>query len=668
LHLNIMARLILLFLSVLLLLPLASTAADTIEITCEAGLDNYYKDGFFTGAVVELKNSGDEVDGEIVITGGSTGKEQIRRPVILPRGGWKRIELSLLDYNNIQSISYQVENKVLATITPPEKYVAERSSLVFGNIGTANTGLRVIAGVTTPKIYELGFNPGQVPAHWQNLEMFNAIVMAQPFSSELRMGQQEALVDWVHHGGHLVVFVGGEYQRMKTGMWRRLFPAPWQGTRSVNSLTPLAAYCGSTSVVEGRTMVSVPGPAPGETIVSSDTGLPLVQRVQAGRGSVTLLMFDSKSRAWNSWKDKYFFIGKCLGLEYFPVNSYPGYQSLEDSVRRWMGQAVTRKGGGLAGFFLFCVLYILCIGPADYLFIKRIRRPLLTWLTFPLFIVLFSGFVYLFIYRMEAGKMDIQECRIINLASGSDQVWGTSYAGITSLSNSSYNLPLEQKDFAVNVQGDVSLMTTQQPLTMTIGAEKAECSAYMPVGTMLFFRTEWSEPLPGVFEAELNMAGRNSSLVIKNTLPDNLSNCLLFYKNNVYKIGQIKRGADNIRLGQPYKSFVDWFNETGEHNPLYRLRESVRMASDDFSRIYFRLCWYERWARETLKTEKEIVQALNYNDTQTDMTRYWKEGQAVLLGETDYAPARFGTGGLLPKYEGFSVFKVSIPVTGGESL
>lgn len=46
-------------------------------------------------------------------------------------------------------------------------------------------------------------------------------------------------------------------------------------------------------------------------------------------------------------------------------------------------------------FFALIFTWLLIIGPGDYFLVRFLKRPWLTWITFPTWVILFIGFLYI---------------------------------------------------------------------------------------------------------------------------------------------------------------------------------------------------------------------------------------------------------------------------------
>ena len=64
---------------------------------------------------------------------------------------------------------------------------------------------------------------------------------------------------------------------------------------------------------------------------------------------------------------------------------------------------------------LLLLVYLVVIGPLDQYWLKRINRPMLTWITFPCYVVLFSLLIYFIGYKLRAGESEWNELHLVDV-------------------------------------------------------------------------------------------------------------------------------------------------------------------------------------------------------------------------------------------------------------
>lgn len=131
----------------------------------------------------------------------------------------------------------------------------------------------------------------------------------------------------------------------------------------------------------------------------------------------------------------------------FPMND-------KDEIQQYAGQ--NSGGGGLFGsfwkarrtygwwgfFWIVLILgaYVAVIGPLDKWLVKRTRRPLLTWVLFPAFIVVFSLMAYRYSSIVNVGTMRAVYATVLDVAPDQGVARGNSMLWIYSVKNDSYEI------------------------------------------------------------------------------------------------------------------------------------------------------------------------------------------------------------------------------------
>src|SRR6266436_2079251 len=95
---------------------------------------------------------------------------------------------------------------------------------------------------------------------------------------------------------------------------------------------------------------------------------------------------------------------------------------------------------------LLLVVYLLVIGPVDQYCLQRANKQMLTWLTFPVYVALFSLLIYYIGYKLRAGETEWNELHLVDiLPHGETAEWrGRTYASVYSPVNAQYKVAGDQ--------------------------------------------------------------------------------------------------------------------------------------------------------------------------------------------------------------------------------
>ena len=280
------------------------------------------------------------------------------------------------------------------------------------------------------------------------LEGLNAVYLASPAAPGLKEPQVEALVAWVQLGGHLVVGIdqptdvnatpwlrtllpadvsGVDEVRMDGELHRWLvsgadpgeygfrppgLPGPILGANTVSDLRPDPAFDQATLPVAGLRRKD------GTVLAAAADGRALILTAPRGRGRVTVLAFHPERDPIRSWSHRNWFWARVAGvpsglLEPGDLNVWGG-RGL-DSVFGAMIETRQVQKLPVGILLLLLVVYLVVIGPLDQWWLRRINRPMLTWVTFPAYVVLFSLLIYYLGFRLRAGNSEYNELHLVDV-------------------------------------------------------------------------------------------------------------------------------------------------------------------------------------------------------------------------------------------------------------
>jgi hypothetical protein len=357
-------------------------------------------------------------------------------------------------------------------------------------------------------------------------------------------------------------------------------------------------------------------------------------RVPHGLGSVTLIGFDVKDPVLADWKGRFAFWQKVV-KDFAPTVETGAVA--EGQPFRQRGGSIDYAGTDLTSrlyqqleqfdtptisfgwVVLFIFLYIVIIGPVDYLLLKLFFKRLeLTWITFPAVVITVSLLAYFTAYAIKGQDLKINKIDLVDIdmrsgikedgTPGSARAFGTCWFTILSPRIQNYTVGLEPMLYrwqgleppAQPIEPTMSWLA--RPETGGLGSSGRGRSASLftrsysyepnaiglrdvpiPVWTTKSFTASWDAPFSKLpFESKLHHeAGRAGALggTITNNLPFNLKECALIYHDWVYMLPDLQQGVatqivpDQLRP----KKISDWATldivSTGSFDPSPVLRQ-----------------------------------------------------------------------------------------------
>ena len=287
------------------------------------------------------------------------------------------------------------------------------------------------------------------------------------------LSRLEAIVQWVRGGGRLIISVCADKQNtvsqlLQCSAWKPALPVKLpddSGDILANAPKRLEGVEKWAGVIDARFLGKgangkVPiaqldhrqGPAPDWEVfakVGGDDPRPVLTRVSYGRGQIIFVAFalddQSPFSQWESGQDKGWekFWTKLIRDTVAPrlapaeAQNAPGIPlrrgSREQQFNNLGGEGISGPEGGLASVLnrtltnfnvkivpfgwvaLFIFIYILVVGPLDYLLLKYVFKRLeLTWITFPVVVFAVSLAAYFTAYAIKGKELRINQVDLLD--------------------------------------------------------------------------------------------------------------------------------------------------------------------------------------------------------------------------------------------------------------
>lgn len=194
-------------------------------------------------------------------------------------------------------------------------------------------------------------------------------------------------------------------------------------------------------------------------------------------------------------------------------------------------------------------IYLVVIGPGDYYLLKRLKKPMWTWVTFPVYVILFSFLVYGIGYLLRAGDEEWNTVTVIDhVGQGEDSLQrGRIFGGLYSPRNATYPMQLDfpWAQFRSEYQGlGGGQMTGSKGLEVRSTGAGVQGSITVPVWTTEVLVGDWvrsQAPVPIRMQATRN--GDELVLDLDNAGGRQWSVLQLCYGERVYNLPRLAPGA-----------------------------------------------------------------------------------------------------------------------------
>ena len=479
------------------------------------------------------------------------------------------------------------------------------------------------------------FQPTMLPDNPLLLEGLDAIYLNSEAVATLRSSQVNALIAWMNAGGHLIVAIE-QVSDVNAAPWlKNILPCEpkeivaagvhselvrWicEGTAenySTESATPLAPTP-TPPPGKRRNRQKMPTPVPAassaarDMSVFKDLGLdeafnaaeirvvtgtirdgravvsvgdkPLIITGNRGLGRVTALMFSPEREPFKSWKDLPMFWTKMLEVPmelYTTADHYAGYGHGADGIFGAMLDSRQVHKLPVGWLLILLVVYLIVIGPFDRVWLKKINKPMLTWITFPCYVVFFSGLIYFIGYRLRAGDSELNELHVVDVLRNGEkaELRGRTYFSIYSPSNAKYSVQSTLK-FAT-LRGEYLASNNGQTSDKTElfhTGDNFKADVFVPVWTSQLCLSDWwtSGDLPLAVTVKTTPNGW--SVTIDNQSGKDVKAAKLAVEKLIFDLGEIAVGQTKTKElirseGKSLEEFVR--NEAGSYQSAVQERQ-----------------------------------------------------------------------------------------------
>ncbi|HEX4590432.1 MAG TPA: hypothetical protein VH120_10915, partial [Gemmataceae bacterium] len=284
--------------------------------------------------------------------------------------------------------------------------------------------------------------------------------------------KRKAIAEWVRRGGRVVVSLGTNPDLLDAiKELRDMLPAtvPAGGKRTV-SVQPFewssrgpnvdVALGGQIAFRDGRSQFSVAMLQPRTdrpSKVLADSGAPtgnapVVVQGPYGQGRVTVVSFDLDRAPFSEWTQRRDFWESLINQAGYklpsPSDKFDRYGNRVDEFSsNLQGSLDFFEGVPVVSFgwvALFILIYIVLIGPVDYLFLKKVVKRLeWTWVTFPVIVITVSAGAYFAAYALKGRDLKMNKVDVVDIDLAGGRIDGSTWFTLFSPRIHNYTIGVE---------------------------------------------------------------------------------------------------------------------------------------------------------------------------------------------------------------------------------
>lgn len=532
--------LVLLALASLLIPAAVGLAQGGQEMKVEAGFDGLFKAETWLPVRVTVSNEGAALDARVQcrLRQGSPSSDVFSVPVSLPSHSRKELTLYLpADFAQRRTVVELVAGGVTLLEEGVNLSVLPSDALLWGLVSGDSSQFQYLNGLgVDPKrrLYLAYLSPSDLPEQALPWASLDALVFDDADTAQLTQEQREALAAWIASGGHLIVAGGPNGERTAAGLGD-LLPVKVGGSRSLESVSALDDYVGLSAEDKGPYIVSLATVTGGSVLVKQGD-VPLLVRRLYGRGKVDYLALDlamaplaGNLKIWQKIVQPTD-ASPMMGL------SRNSWSSLYQALSRIAALGLPNPGQ----LTLYLIAYIVCIGPANYLLLRRFKRPEWAWITIPLVALLFSGLGYLGGFHSRGERVITRQMLVYYAQAGAPLASIDAFVGVYSPYRTTYELQLPDGSLAQGLESSGDGLYFSQGQAPTVEGLKAE------IGGMPALAVRTTGPAPDV-SADLRLRTNTVEGDITNNTGEPLDDCLFMKKTASAWLGTVGPGRNGVR-------------------------------------------------------------------------------------------------------------------------
>lgn len=570
----------------------------------------------------EIQNDGPGFNAWVEITGGQFGNGQTRRIAVeLPTHTKKRLTIPVYCTSRYRvsvdaRLLNEKGNKVIAErLSLDARTVVDSQSPLIASLSRTHGGAASLpegVGKNSPlHPATTHLSPELFSDNPLTLESISVIYLHSARALELKLPQVNALLAWVHGGGHLVLGVEQPGDVNGAGWLKGFLPCALGDVTTRKDHSALQQWLQTTTdepslrVRVGKAKPNQPQqlanpfkallddaafeltdlPAVNATlrdgsVLIGTADAPLAIQAARGRGQVTVLLFSPELEPFRSWKNKNWFWAKMGGvpLEWLASANLNNYGSMPlDGIFGAMVDTKQIHKLPVGWLLLLLLAYLIVIGPLDQYWLKKINKQMLTWITFPTYVVLFSLLIYFIGYQLRSGEMEWNELHVVDVLPHGERadLRGRVFCSAYSPANARYNVASDQ-GFST-LRGEVGQSGAQEVSKAIVEQRGNGFAAQLevPVWTSQLFVNDWWKQTTSPLSVTVTPKGDHYEVKIENPLGKKIPQAKLIIDGRLYEVGDVTKTKTFVASragGSLLQPFVQ--NQVNHFNQVVQQRQN----------------------------------------------------------------------------------------------
>jgi hypothetical protein len=537
--------------------PVPPTSNTAVEMVVIPAFEGVFKYGEWLPLSVELTNSGGDLEAEVrVRVPRASGGLTFSQPVSLPAGAHKLLTLYILPNNFSHSLEVELASGAdVLTTEKAEMKPMMNVNVIIGLVSRERGALALLNGLQYPAsnrpVQVVDVDLWQLPERIEGLRSFDVLIFNDIDTSKLTPEQIASLTAWVQSGGKLVLGGGAGAELTLAGLPAGLLPVKLEGRENLTAedLNGLAEFADGQKIQAGGEFIVNKTSLMAGSVLTGAEGPALVSELSYGQGQVDFVALDLSAAPFEGWSSSTRFWEKLLRTaeDFFNQPTDISQRTMRANMMiSPLTMIPSMELPSIKWLAVILGIYILIVGPANYLILKRKNRLHLAWVTIPALTLLFSGAAFGGGYLMKGNDILIHKLGVVEIQPGGSALV-TTYMGLFSPSQRFYEVevpagsllsPIVEEYMPATGSGPGSELTIQQGRPTVLKGLSVDQWA------MQSFMTE--ETLQDYGRISGHLVIKNGKLVgkVRNGLKSTLMDTTLILQNSYTRIGDLLPGQE----------------------------------------------------------------------------------------------------------------------------
>jgi hypothetical protein len=431
----------------------------SVALALRPGFDGAYRPDTWLPVHITVANSGDALAGRLIArpeTNGRALASAYSTAIDLPAGTTKTAFLYIQARDFSRSITVELvsdEGERYTQASASLSAVGSRDLLIV-TLADASAASLVLGDVRPvgQQMFQARWEPASLPDHPAALEAVDVIIVSSLADNALTDAQKGALRAWVYAGGHLIAVGGANWQGTNAAVGD-LLPLQPRGVAVLDDLSGLAVFAYERDALSGRAAATVGDVLPGARVLASAGDVPLLVRGVRGDGVVDFLATNPSQAPLAAWNRVGRFWQAVIASVPIANSWQRGFLEkarLADAVAILPDEQLLPP---VTSLIAFISVYVLAIGPLNYLVLTRLRRQEWAWITIPACIVIFSALAAGVGFNLRGTEVILSRIRVVRAWPEAGQALEHSVVGLLSPRREVYQLTPEDGRFLGVVPG-----------------------------------------------------------------------------------------------------------------------------------------------------------------------------------------------------------------------